>query len=262
MVRKSILPEAWQVPEDLRSRLGINVGRQRPMVAEGHLVLVLHSPPQSQNPTRVGRFFWRSPDGIWKSNEPGDGLTALNQLLDEYDECIQSLDQQEHESNTANAYFEVIEQLTPIYRAAQNLYHVLQEARKKCPDCNDLINVRDRAYAIERTAELLFSGTKNSLDSIVAKQAESQALASHQMAIAAHRLNVLAAFFFPIITLTAILGVDVSNVAGVFGIDLQSEWAKRLVPFVFVAIVFTGFLAGAILTRIVVRSKLNAHHRA
>ena len=111
----------------------------------------------------------------------------------------------------------MLEQLTPIHRAVQNLYQVLQEARNMCPDYRDIIDVRDRAYVIERTADLLFSGTKNSLDFIVAKRAEEQVHASHRMAAAAHRLNILAAFFFPIITLTTIFGVDVATMVAIFG---------------------------------------------
>ena len=180
MIEKSILPPGWQVPQEFRTRLGASVGCQRPMRADGHLLLVLHAPPK-----------------------PEDQIAAL--------------DRQEEEARTADAYFGVLEQLTPIHRAVQNLYQVLQEARNMCPDYRDIIDVRDRAYVIERTADLLFSGTKNSLDFIVAKRAEEQVHASHRMAAAAHRLNILAAFFFPIITLTTIFGVDVATMVAIFG---------------------------------------------
>ena len=53
---------------------------------------------------------------------------------------------------------------------------------------------------------------KISLDFEVARQAELQAEASHQMATSAHRLNVLAAFFFPLATLSAVLGANLQNV--------------------------------------------------
>jgi len=57
MMEKSILPPGWQVPQEFRTRLGANVGRQRPMLADGHLLLVLHAPPKPEDQVRVGRFF-------------------------------------------------------------------------------------------------------------------------------------------------------------------------------------------------------------
>jgi hypothetical protein len=246
MIEKSILPPEWQVPPEFRSRLGTSVGRQRPMLAEGHLLLVLHAPPKPDDQVRVGRFFWRTPDGSWTSKEAGSGISALNKHLDDYEDRIAALDRQEEEARTANAYFEVLERLTPIHRAARNLYQVLQQARKMCPDYHDIIDVRDRAYAIERMADLLFSGTKNALDFTVAKRAEEQAHASHRMAAAAHRLNILAAFFFPIITLTAIFGVDFATVGAMFGIDREIVVAKG--SLVFLGGILCGIVVGGILT--------------
>ena len=155
----------------------------------------------------------------------------------------------------------MLEQLTPTHRAAQNLYQVLQEARNMCPDYRDIIDVRDRAYVIERTADLLFSGTKNSLDFIVAKRAEEQVHASHRMAAAAHRLNILAAFFFPIITLTTIFGVDVATMVLIFGIDPEIVAAKRTVSLVFPGVILCSYVAGGILTSFVNRPSSRPHER-
>ena len=73
--------------------MGTRVGRQRCMLAEGHLLLVLHAPPKTHEPTRTGRFFWRAPDGTWKSTEQGAGISALNKHLDQYNETIAALEQ-------------------------------------------------------------------------------------------------------------------------------------------------------------------------
>ena len=251
---KSVLPPGWQVPEEFRKRLGAGVGRQRPMLADGHLLLVLHAPPQPEDPARVGRFFWRTPDGNWTSKELGTGIHSLNIHLDEYQDQLAILDRLEEEAHTAGAYFEVLERLTPLHRAARNLYQVLQEARTLCPDYRDLIDVRDRAYAIERTADLLFTGTKNALEFTVAQQSEVQAQASHRMASAAHRLNILAAFFFPVITLAAIFGVDLATVATVWGIDLENQVTKRLIPVFFLVVLACGLVLGGILTSYVSRT--------
>ena len=101
---------------------------------DGHLLLVLHAPPKPEDQVRVGRFFWRAPDGTWTSTELGSGIRALNKHLDEYEDQIAALDRQEEEATTARAYFGVLERLSPIHRAARNLYHVLQEARGLCRD--------------------------------------------------------------------------------------------------------------------------------
>ena len=113
MVDKLVIPSEWSIPQEIRIRLGSSVGRQRPMLADGHLLLVTHAPPKPEDHGRVGRLFWRSPHGAWTSNELGDGIAALNKHLDEYEDRIAALDRQEEEAKTADAYFEIMEQLTP-----------------------------------------------------------------------------------------------------------------------------------------------------
>jgi hypothetical protein len=78
---KTILPPAWQVPEAIKARLGEDAGRQRTMSADGHLLLVLHEPPELGVAERRGRLFWREPDGSWKSNSLGTGVQALKKHL-------------------------------------------------------------------------------------------------------------------------------------------------------------------------------------
>jgi len=51
----------------------------------------------------------------------------------------------------------------------------------------------------------------NAIQFAIARKAEEQADAAHQMALSAHRLNLLAAFFFPIAALTAIFGTNLSH---------------------------------------------------
>ena len=263
-MEKSILPAAWQVPQVFRDRLGASAGRQRCMLADGHLLLVTHAPPKPEDNARVGRFFWRDPDGDWKSNELGTGFGSLKKHLDEYEDLIARLDRREEQANTTDDYFAVLERLTPVHRAARNLHQVLQEARKACPDYRDLIDLRDRAYAIERTADLLFEGTNNELQFAVARRAEEQAQASQQMAAAAHRLNILAAIFFPIITLTAIFGVDLATMAAVFGFDIHAVRTPERMGFLLPGLILLSLIAGGILTRIIRRPmpSLSNEHNA
>jgi hypothetical protein len=237
MPAKSILPSSWDVPQKFRDRLGSKVGRQRAMFADDHLLLVLHAPPAPDQDERQGRFFWRKPDGTWISDQLGTGPGAVTKHLDEYAGRIDVLDKQEEKATAAHERFEILEALAPLQRAARNMYTVLQEARKQCPDAREIIDMRDRAYEIERTAELLTTDAKNALDFLMARQAEAQAESSHRMAAAAHRLNLLAAFFFPLATLSAI-----------FGMDIRHGLEDLPTPHFFIAVILVGLLFGAILT--------------
>lgn len=235
--KKNMLPATWDVPQIFRDRLGSRVGRQRAMVADGHLLLVLHSPPAPDQDEREGRFFWRKPDGTWVSDRMGVGQHAVTKHLDEYNQLIDALELREQQAHSASEYFDVMDKLAPLHRACGNLFSVLQEARKQCPEAREIIDMRDRAYGIQRSAELLASGCKNALDFQIARQAESQARASHRMAVASHRLNLLAAFFFPLAT-----------ISGLFGMEIRSGIEKLPEPYTFIVVVMIGLLVGAILT--------------
>ncbi|MEO8497864.1 MAG: hypothetical protein ABI614_22585 [Planctomycetota bacterium] len=238
-----LIPPLWKVPQVFRDRMGEQVGRQRPMIADGHMLLVLHAPPKPNENERQGRFFWRDPQGQWTSKDRGTGINALNKHLEEYEEAIYSLDRLEEKATTSSEYFAILERLSPVHRAASNLHNVLQDARKECPDFRELINLRDRAYEIERTAELLLAEVKNALDVLVAKRAEEQSATSHQMSVASHRLNVLVAFFFPVATLMAI-----------FGANLRHGWEETWPPTPLLVVLCSGLALGGILTLFVTRS--------
>jgi hypothetical protein len=242
---KSLIPRSWEVPDLFRRRLGNRVGRQRLMSADGHLLLVLHAPPQPNEIERQGRFLWRRPDGTWTSSDLGSGVQAVNRHLELYADLIQKRDEQEEGAASAEDYFQILDALSPLMRSARHQHLVFQEARKECPEDREIINFRDRAYEIERNAELLYSETKHSLDYAVAKRAEEQAESSRHMAVAAHRLNLLAAFFFPIATLSSI-----------FATSLRHGLEDYLPPLPLLAMVGIGLLAGCILTGFVARQQL------
>ena len=240
MSAKSLIPRAWEVPESFQRRLGNKVGRQRLMAADGHLLLVLHAPPQPNEVEREGRFLWRRPDGTWTSSDLGSGVQAVNKHLDEYADLLQRHDEQEENATSVEDYFHVLEALSPLMRSARHQHLVFQEARKECPEDRDIINFRDRAYELERSAELLSHETKHSLDYAVAKRAEEQADSSRRMAVSAHRLNLLAAFFFPIATLSSI-----------FATSLRHGWEDHVPPWPLLGMIAVGLLAGGILTGLV-----------
>jgi hypothetical protein len=236
MDKKSILPAVWDVPQNFRDRLGQIVGKQRAMSAEDHLLILLHRPPKPEDDERAGRFFWRKPDGTWMSSEFGGGPNALHKHLDEYAALIDSLEEQDNAAGNAEDYFTVLNELVPLHRATRNMHQALQQARDLMPDDAEIINFRDRSYRIERTAELLYTDTKNLLEFDIAERAEEQAATSHQMAVSAHRLNVMVAFFFPIATISA-----------VFGMNLLLGFEDTPPPIPFLVVMLVGLVLGFVL---------------
>lgn len=212
------------------------------MHSNGHLLVVLHHPPTPDDATRDGRFLWRNDKGKWQSSDIGNGRVAIQKHLDEYTQVLDRFENLEEKAGTAEQYLELLEGLSPIMRATRNMLQAFEEARKAVQDDRDLIDARDQAYEIARTAELLYNDAKNSMDVAVVRRAEQQAAASDRMELAAHRLNVLAALFFPIATLGA-----------VFGTTLTEGWSisRSIVPFaIFLGV---GLLSGIIMAVLVTR---------
>jgi hypothetical protein len=237
-----LIPASWEVPAVFRDRLGSQAGRQRAMISDGHLLLVLHSPPEQDEHDRQGRLFWRHPDGVWKVNCPDSPIKSLHGHLKDYREQIENLEEQEAAAKSADEYFKVISDLLPLHRAARNMHAAVQTARQEIKDAKDIINFRDEAYEIERTSELLHADAKNELDFIVVRRGEKQARASHDMGVSSHRLNVLVAFFFPIATLSSIFGTNLIH--GYENIDA---------PWLFLLMLLTGLLFGLVLTIAITR---------
>jgi len=172
MTKQSPLPKLWEVPQEFRNRLGKQAGRQRAMFFEGHLLLVLHGPPQADDPRREGRYFWRHPDGSWLSSNSGNGPQALEQHLNEYAELLQKYDRRAETASGTEDHFAVLNALAPVHRSARHMHETLQEAHKMVSQDRDLIHARDRAYEIERTAELLYGEVRNALDFAIARRTE------------------------------------------------------------------------------------------
>lgn len=223
MSPRSPLPEVWRVPPVFRQRIRESIGRQRAMEAEGHLLLVLHAPPQADEAQRTARLFWRSPDGAWQSTV-GHGIAALQKHLAEYQAALQRLDDMEDGAEWAKDFLEILQAITPLRRAARHLYETLQEARELVKEDSDLILCRDQAYALQRQAELIEGDTRSGLECAVARRAEEQAESSHKMAVAAHRLNLLAALFFPIATIAAVFGMNLRHGFEATNLDPMLFW--------------------------------------
>lgn len=243
------LPLTWKIPKSIRVRVGDSAGRQRVIHEEENLLLVFHKAPVAGDTHRVGRYLWRDTDGNWSASDGGDGPAVLMKHTGEYASLIAMFDQQEEKANTAEEYFLVIEGLLPLIRATTHMHQVLQEARKLIPEDRGLINARDQAYELERTVDLLYTSAKNGLDFEIAKRAEEEAIASRTMARSAHRLNVLAGFFFPLATISSVMGIDMANLS-------PAQWPRVGV------IVIAGLMIGLILAMFITRQRTEARSAA
>jgi len=206
------LPASWAVPESIRNRFGQkSAGKQRAMVADGHLLLVLHRAPQPGDRDREAVLFWRRPDGRWECGRGGVAFQLLTNHFQDYGKAEARLRQQYEKASTAEDYFRLLEAIAPLRRASGNLHATLQSAREAIPGDRDLIDFRDWAYEIERTLDLLVQNTKTALDFKVAKQAEEQARLSLESVRSGNRLNLLAAIFFPLTAISCVFGMNIPS---------------------------------------------------
>ena len=182
------LPQFWQhLPNEIKARLGQKqFGKQRVMAAEGHLLLILHKAPQAYTREREGVFFWRKPDGSWESTQ-GGGLLRIVEHIEEYECAEAKLSREYEQAQMAEDYFQILGKVTPLHHAAKSLYNALQSAREAVPQDRDLIDLRDRAYDLERTLDLLSMDTQHALNYRIAKQAEEEASLSKQSIETANR---------------------------------------------------------------------------
>lgn len=208
------LPQSWHLPPEIRARFGQKrSGRQRAMVAEGHLLLVLHKAPQHGVRDREGVFFWRRPNGLWEYSGRGSGLKRLIEHIEEYSAAEQKLAQAYEQARRAKDYMRILENVGPLHHAARNLHATLQAAREAIPEDRDLIDLRDWAYDLERTLDLLQRNTQHALD-------------FHSVQVA-NRLNVLAAIFFPVTAIASVFGMNL--VSGFEGSSTLVFWSVLLV---------------------------------
>ena len=207
-----IIPPTWQLPEAIRIRLGqTTYGRQRAIVEEGHLLLVLHKPPGPGDGKREGVLFWRSPANEWHWSRGATGAKALKRHVQSYAELEAKLVKDHSEAKTTDALFDLVEVLTPLTRAARNMYSALQTAREAIESDAFLIETRDFAYEVDRNLDLLLEDVRNAIQQRTAHEAEQQSRSAREALRASHRLNVLAALFFPLTALASLFGMQLTH---------------------------------------------------
>lgn len=209
---KGIIPPGWEVPDRFRQRTGQIGGRQRAMADSGHLLIILHELPDPAEPDeRKARLFWRNAEGAWKSTGLGSGIQALKQHVNEYDAAIESAEKALLQAKTADACFAALHGLAPLLRATRSLHAAMQQARDLGGDDRDVIAERDHCYDLERAAELLYQDAQHRLAHSTARRAEEQAEQSQKMAVSAHRLNMLAAVFFPLTAIASLFDMNLHH---------------------------------------------------
>lgn len=229
-----LLPYDWALPNQIKERFGTkSSGRQRAMVADGHLLLVLHKVPKRDMQRRDAFFIWRKPNGEWVYSSGGNGLMALRRHLQAYSADEEQFRQEYEKATDAEDYFRILETVPPLRHAAKNLHITLQAAREGIHEDRDIIDLRDWAYDIERSLDLLYEDTRNALDFNIARRAEEQARLSMQELQTAHRLNVLAAIFFPLTAIASIFGMNLPS-----GLEHSPHWVFW---FIFILGIGLGF---------------------
>jgi Mg2+ and Co2+ transporter CorA len=150
-------------------------------------------------------------------------------------------------ADDASDYYALLRAVAPLHRSARNLHATLQQARELVPADTDLINARDQSAEIERALDLLHTDANHGLDFTIARHAEHQAEATHQMAVAGYRLNLLAATFFPIATIGAVFGMNLPH-------GFEDPQYRGLFWFLLVF----GLMSGVALAVVIARRPLSA----
>jgi hypothetical protein len=207
-----IIPPTWNLPELIRVRLGqSSYGRQRAIAEEGHLLLVLHRPPGPDDRGREGILFWRSPAGDWQCNRGGPGPGALKRHVQSYQELEAQYSAAYEKGPDIGELFDLVEILTPLVRSARNMHAALQAAREAVKADPLLIEMRDLGYEVERNLELLHEDVRTAIQHRSVRKAEEHARLSEQALQASHRLNTLAALFFPLTAIAGIFGMNFAH---------------------------------------------------
>lgn len=213
-----IIPPNWTLPDSIRSRLGQKTyGRQRAIIEEGHLLLVLHQPPGPDDEERQGVLFWRSPSGDWQVSRGGGGPGALKRHILSFAELETKLSGEFEKKPDISGLFDLLDALVPLVRAARNLHAAVQSAREAIKGDATLIELRDLAYDVDRRFELLTEDVRLAIQFRTAKEAEEQARLGREALRASHRLNKLAAFFFPLTAIGSLFGMNLRS-----GLDTDS----------------------------------------
>ena len=218
-----IIPHNWEIPESIKQRVGVNTyGRQRAIMEEGHLLLILHKKPEPEQDERVGVLFWRQPDGDWRTSLGGKSVQGLKDFINEYIAEHEQLEKEYDAALTAKDFFSLMDSVIPLKRAASHMFQAVQSAREQAKNYTEIIELRDIAYDAERRFDILWQDAKNAVDFRIAQESEEQAELSKEALVASHKLNLLASFFFPLTAVASIFGMNMTS--GLEEMDIYVFW--------------------------------------
>ena len=222
VTRENPPPRIWGIPVEIRRSLSGRVGRQRAVASGGHLVMVLQPVPDRNAPASPGVYFWRSSEGDWCHSEQGAGFASLTSLVQGYENRVFELERAHENAAMTKDWFAVLDEIGPIHRAARNLHDTLMDGLTQSGNDQQRVELQplcDQASEVERSAELLQMDVQNSIQYSMARQAELQSGFSRAQSRAAHRLNILAAIFLPLATLSSAFGMNL-----VSGLEGTAPW--------------------------------------
>lgn len=225
----------WELPAPIEARLGEgSYGRQRAIFEDGHLLIILHNPPGTEELERDEVAFLRKQDGQYLCDGFDGGEPKLRKLIAEYRAKWEACDELYDKAANAESLFNLLGMLAPLNRASTNLANALQSARDFVKEDKFLIGARDEGQETSRAFDLLLTDAKLKLDYLMAKNSEAASAKADEMAIAQHKLNILAAITFPLMALAALLGVNLTH-----GLEGRT-------PFLFYGVLIAGFIVGFI----------------
>lgn len=214
----------WSLPKAITDRLSdASYGNQRVVAEEGHMLIILHKVPSPDHLHREKMVFWREPGGTLFCNGMGEGTQPMKSLLLEYEDKYRLLEKMGDDAQEAKEYFKVIRELTPVCRAVGNLAQALQSARTHAKADPFFLEIRDQSSDIHRNFELLLSEVKMTLDYKIAEHAEAGTEVSQKALDAQHKLNLLAALSFPLITVSTLFGMNLAS--GLENVSPALFWA-------------------------------------
>ena len=213
----------WTLPAEITARLGNESwGAQRAIVEAGQLLLILHAPPKPYSNQREHEVFFRQQDGKWLHKGLEHGERALHNFLGEYRSLLDELETRFEKASGIDALFSVIDRLIPLARSSGNMRAALQSARESLDNDAFLIDMRDRSVEIARGFELLLADARQALDFRIARSAEAQTRAAEISNRAQHKLNILAALTFPLMSVSAVFGMNLHS--GLEGVPFLAFW--------------------------------------
>lgn len=168
----------WELPEEKKTRLSHQPRLQRAIIADGHILMVLHKPPRPGKSTCEAVTFWRKPSGNWQCSEGCAALAELEQLVNDYDTAIAQIEEEWERSVDPHTPLKPPSQIGRFWRASVSLRDALQEATNAISESEERLDFQglcDRMNDIAWTSEILRTEAMNALRVYFTKQREVQA---------------------------------------------------------------------------------------